>query len=211
MPANLDDLAGKVVFTTTEAARLCGMSKQKIVNLFDEGQIEGYRVPGEGGRGGRARRIPRKSLLEFMRKHGIPTERVEAERPYRILVVEDDAVSAELMTALFQHEKDRFEVKIASRGSDAAVLAGSFRPDIILLDIMLPDLAGSEVYRSLRKVEGLEATKVIIVSALDDDKVKQEMLQSGVAAFFTKPVRINQLKKKVYRLLGLPVVEQGDR
>jgi len=205
MAKDLDELAAKEVFTTTEAARLCGMSKQKIVNLFDDGVVEGYRVPGEGGRGGRARRIPRKNLLEFMRKHGIPTDRLEKPRIYRILVVEDDPVSAELMTALFDHEPDLFETRVASRGSDAAMLAGRFRPDVILLDIMLPDLAGSEVFRSLKKIGGLETTKVIVVSALDDAKVKQEMLEQGVAAYFVKPVRIKQLKKKVHRLLGLPV------
>lgn len=207
MPADYEELARKDVFTTTEAARLCGMSKQKIVNLFDEGQIEGYRVPGEGGRGGRARRIPRKNLLEFMNRHGIPTDRLEGPRLHRILVVEDDPVSAELMTALFETEADLFEVKIASRGSDAAMLAGSFRPDVILLDIMLPDLAGSEVFRSLKKTEGLDSTKVVVISALDDEKVKREMLEQGVDAYFVKPVRIRQLKKKVYRLLDLPVAE----
>jgi len=204
MPADFDDLAKKDVFTTTEAARLCGMSKQKIVNLFDEGQIEGYRVPGEGGRGGRARRIPRKNLLEFMNKHGIPTDRIEGASTYRILVVEDDPVSAELMTALFEGEQG-FEVKIASRGSDAAVLAGSFSPNVILLDIMLPDLAGSEVFRALKKIEGLDNTKVVVISALDDEKVKREMLEEGVDAYFTKPVQIRKLKRKVFRLLDLPV------
>jgi excisionase family DNA binding protein len=207
MAGDPNDLSAQEVFTTTEAARLCGMSKQKIVNLFDEGQIEGYRVPGEGGRGGRARRIPRKNLLEFMRKHGIPTERLEKPRTYRILVVEDDPVSQELMTAIFSREPDRFEVKIAARGSDAAVLAGSFHPDVILLDIMLPDLAGSEVFRSLRKIEGLDSTKVVVISALDDDKVRREMLEEGVDAYFVKPVHIRQLTKKIYRLLGLPVAE----
>jgi len=207
MAKDYEELAAKEVFTTTEAARLCGMSKQKIVNLFDDGLIEGYRVPGEGGRGGRARRIPRKNLLEFMRKHGIPTDRLEKPRIYRILVVEDDPVSAELMTALFEHQKDRFEVKVAARGSDAAMLAGQFRPDVILLDIMLPDLAGSEVFESLKRIGGLERTRVIVVSALDDEKVKREMLERGVDAYFVKPVRLKQLRKKVYRLLDLPVAD----
>ena len=205
MAKDIDELAAKEVFTTTEAARLCGMSKQKIVNLFDDGVIQGYRVPGEGGRGGRARRIPRKNLLEFMRKHGIPTDRLEKPRRYRILVVEDDPVSAELMTALFEREEDLFEIRVASRGSDAAMLAGQFRPDVILLDIMLPDLAGSEVFRSLRTIGDLESTRVIVVSALDDEKVRREMLEQGVAAYFVKPVPIKQLRKKVYRLLGLPL------
>ena len=124
----------KQVFTTTEAARACHISKQKIANLFDEGKIGGFRIPGSKAT---ARRIPRAALIEFMKKYGIPTDALEKETKKKVLIVDDDEKSVELLEAMFADE-EAFEVRSARSGSDAAVVAGSFRPDVILLDLMLP-------------------------------------------------------------------------
>jgi len=192
----------KEVFTTTEAAKLCHISKQKIVNLFDEGEIQGFRIPGAKGSKTQARRIPREALLTFMKKHGIPTDALESETKKRVLIVDDDEKSVELLEAILCGE-DRLEVKAARSGSDAAVLAGSFAPDLILLDLMLPDLDGDEIFRSIRRQEELRDTKVIVVTALSEREWREKMERAGVDAFMTKPVDIQVLHRKIQELLDL--------
>ena len=64
---NINGLAGKQVFTTGEAAQVCGVSQQTIIRCFDSGKLHGFRVPGS-----RFRRIPRGDLLRFMKSNGIP-------------------------------------------------------------------------------------------------------------------------------------------
>ena len=191
----------KAVYTTTEASRLCHISKQKIVNLFDEGKIEGFRIPSSGESTGGARRIPRQALLTFMREHGIPTDALEAPAKKKVLIVDDDPSSVELLTAMFEGE-DGIVLETATTGSDAAVKAGTFQPDLILLDIMLPDLDGDAIYNSIRKTEELAETEVIIVSALSNTELQEKMAAAGASQYFTKPIDVAKLKDKVIGLLG---------
>lgn len=189
----------KEVFTTTEASRICHISKQKIVNLFDDGKIDGFRIPGSKGSKARARRIPRRALLKFMKENGIPTDALEDTRK-RILIVDDDPSSIELLCAMFEGDA-HLEIETAATGSDAAVRAGTFKPDLILLDIMLPDLDGDEVFRSIRKTGELENTMIVVVTALSDPARKQKMLAAGAHGYITKPINVAELKRQVKSLL----------
>jgi excisionase family DNA binding protein len=76
--------ADKQVFTTGEAAEICKVSQQTIIRCFDNGRLQGFRVPGS-----RFRRIPRNELLRFMKANDIPTEIIETGKK-RIMVVDDD-------------------------------------------------------------------------------------------------------------------------
>ncbi|MFH0965340.1 MAG: response regulator [Planctomycetota bacterium] len=189
----------KEVFTTTEAVRICHISKQKIVNLFDEGKIKGFRIPSAGGGTGGARRIPRNALIEFMQEHGIPTDVLLALKK-KVLIVDDDPSSVELLRAMFEGDED-YEIETATTGSEAALKAGASKPDLILLDIMLPDLDGDAIYHSIRKSGGFEGTKVVVVSALSDDRWRQKMLAAGADDYVTKPIDVAELKKRVTELL----------
>ena len=64
----------KTVFSTLEAAKVCKVSEQAVIQSFDSGQLKGYRLPGS-----RDRRIPRESLLRFMEENGIPTDDLDRE------------------------------------------------------------------------------------------------------------------------------------
>jgi len=194
-------LKDKDLFTTSEVARVCGISKQKIVNLFDQGEIGGFKIPGPPGSKSRARRVPKKDLLEFMRKNNIPTDALEDTRK-RILVVDDDPASLELVCDVFRGREREYEIRTALNASDAAVLAGTFAPDLILLDLMLPDLDGAQIYKSIRKLEKLASTKVIIVSALTDKKRIESMLEAGAVAYITKPIDMQKLKDEVESALA---------
>jgi excisionase family DNA binding protein len=64
----------KTVFSTLEAANVCQLSEQTIIQCFDRGQLKGYRLPGS-----RDRRIPREALFRFMEENKIPTENLDRE------------------------------------------------------------------------------------------------------------------------------------
>src|SRR5271163_4905681 len=69
------ELMSKAVYTTSEAALLCNLSRKAILRHVDSGQLKALRIPGS-----RKRRIPRESLLEFMRAQGLPTAALETAR-----------------------------------------------------------------------------------------------------------------------------------
>ena len=133
----------KTVFTTGEAAKICKVSQQTIIRCFDNGQLKGFRVPGS-----RFRRIPREALYKFMKDNGIPTDALESGKR-KVLLVDDDAELVELMTKVLE-EDGRFEVRIANNGFDAGMMVKEYRPDLIVLDVMLPDINGKEVCHRVR-------------------------------------------------------------
>ena len=138
-----DDERMKTVFTTGEAAKICKVSQQTIIRCFDNGQLKGFRVPGS-----KFRRIPREQLYRFMRDNSIPTDALESGKR-KVLLVDDDLDLVE-STAKLLEEDGRFEVRIAANGFDAGMMVKEYRPDIIVLDVMLPDINGKEVCQRVR-------------------------------------------------------------
>lgn len=161
----------KDLFTTGEAAEICRVSQQTIIRCFDSGRLEGFRVPGS-----KFRRIPRQSLIKFMRDNRIPVDHLESGKK-KVLIVDDDAEIVELIADILTRD-GKFEVKTASSGYEAGISTQQFRPDLILLDYMLPDVNGNVVCQTIRKNPDFENTKIVIVSGVvKQDEIDQLMNQ----------------------------------
>jgi excisionase family DNA binding protein len=186
----------KTVFTTGEAAKICKVSQQTIIRCFDNGQLKGFRVPGS-----RFRRIPREALYKFMKDNGIPTDALESGKR-KVLLVDDDAELVEMMTR-FIEEDGRFEVRIASNGFDAGMMVKEYRPDVIVLDVMLPDINGKEVCHRVRADSTLEDVRILCISGMVEDDKIQELRLSGADDFLHKPFDIEELIDRMCALLEI--------
>lgn len=189
-------LSDKQVFTTGEAAEVCKVSQQTIIRCFDAGRLHGFRVPGS-----RFRRIPREELLKFMRENGIPTDDLEGGRR-RVLIVDDDPEIVELFVDLFGRD-DRFDVRTAESGYDAGVATHEFRPDLIILDYMLPDINGNVVCKTIRANDEFQNTRIIIVSGVVNQDEVNGLLGAGADEFIKKPFDVEHLMSRVESLLGV--------
>jgi len=176
----------KTVFTTGEAAKICKVSQQTIIRCFDNGQLKGFRVPGS-----RFRRIPREALYKFMKDNGIPTDALESGKR-KVLLVDDDNDLVVLMTK-FLEEDGRFEVRVASNGFDAGMMVKEYRPDMIVLDVMLPDINGKEVCHRVRADTTLEDVRILCISGMIEEDKVQELRLSGADDFLHKPFDIEEL------------------
>ena len=186
----------KKIFTTGEAAQVCKVSQQTIIRCFDAGRLGGFRVPGS-----KFRRIPREELIKFMQGNGIPTDVLEGSLR-RVLVVDDDVAILELFEDLLCRD-GRFEVKTASTGYDAGLLTESFRPHLIILDYMLPDINGNIVCERVRQMPHTEHTKVICVSGVVNQEEVQELMRAGADDFIKKPFDIREVVSRMIDLLGI--------
>jgi len=169
-----------------------------IIRRFDAGDLEGYKVPGS-----RFRRIPKKHLVEFARKHGIPLPDLAApqEAPpagRRALVVEDERRMANLMEKLLTG--DGWEVQVARNGFDAGFLASSFLPDLVILDILLPGVDGREACRRMRADARLAGAKIMAVTALRDEKSVEEIFEAGADDHLAKPFDLSVFRSKIKKL-----------
>jgi len=192
----------KTVFTTGEAAKICKVSQQTIIRCFDNGQLKGFRVPGS-----RFRRIPREMLYKFMKDNGIPTDALESGRR-KVLLVDDDTELVEIMTK-FLEEDGRFEVKIATTGFDAGMLVKEYRPDIIVLDVMLPDINGKEVCQRVRADNAMEDVRILCISGMIEEDKIQDLRLSGADDFMSKPFDAEMLIERMCKLMEMEPVESA--
>ena len=192
----------KTVYTTGEAAKICKVSQQTIIRCFDSGQLKGFRVPGS-----RFRRIPRDVLYKFMKENGIPTDALESGKR-KALIVDDDPELAELIKDVLEAD-GRFEVRVANNGFDAGMMTKEYRPDIIVLDVMLPDINGQEVCQRVRSDSTMDDVKIICISGMVEQDKVDELKQAGADDFMQKPFEVEALVERVCQYLDMETTAGG--
>ncbi|MBL8539679.1 MAG: response regulator [Burkholderiales bacterium] len=118
----------------------------------------------------------------------------------KILIADDEpniVISLE-----FLMQRNGYEVKTAGDGDAALRLVGEFRPDLILLDIMLPLKSGYEVCQKIRENPEVSAMKVVMITAKGRDIEVAKGLALGADAYITKPFSTQDLLEQVKRLLS---------
>jgi signal transduction histidine kinase/ActR/RegA family two-component response regulator len=135
-------------------------------------------------------------------------QRTVGARQRRVLYVEDDAVNAMLMRQLFQIEP-AWQLDIAATGAEALAQSAAAAPDLILLDMNLPDMSGLDVLRTLR-ARGLQAPRGCVAVSADAMPHQIDLaMKSGCTDYWTKPLDLAQTWKRLERLLG-PEITSGQ-
>ena len=168
------------------------------------GQVQ---VSSESGRGTRFRVELPLPLVQPAEATPRQLPRVARYRgvPRRVLVVDDVVENRTLMCDFLT--KDGFVVAQASDGSELLAAARSFRPDLILMDSVMPSVDGVEATRRLRRDADLAVIPVIAVSASANAEQRAACLQAGVNVFLPKPVSLEALRAHIGDQLGLQWIE----
>lgn len=117
----------------------------------------------------------------------------------RILIAEDEPSIVASLEFLLQ--KGDYEVRVARNGEEALELVERFRPDLMLLDVMMPLRSGFEVCRKVRENPALERTRIVMLSARGREAERAQGLAMGADAYVTKPFSTRELLAKVSELL----------
>lgn len=118
----------------------------------------------------------------------------------KILVVEDDNDIVELLC--FNLKKAGFAIGTANDGIEALKKARSVCPDLILLDLMLPEMDGYAVCETLRRDPATASIPIIMVTALSGELARMAGLESGANEFITKPFNLKQLLGRIQSFLS---------
>ena len=181
----------KSVLTTHEVAKYLNVYTNTVIHWMNTGKLNGYRTPGGH------RRILREELLTFIHNnHMEDTLRVNSRK--KILIVEDDPDDMDLYLSIL--EKDNYEIKKSYTGYSSGV-AIDFKPDLIILDIMLPDFDGYKICDFLRKSPETSETKILVISAISEMRKIKKMYDLGANEYLIKPFSIIELKNKIKTLL----------
>jgi DNA-binding response OmpR family regulator len=117
----------------------------------------------------------------------------------KILVVDDDPFI--LMSLEFLMKKNGFNVLVARNGIEAKQIVKEFLPDIVLLDIMMPDVNGYEICKYIKSTKKLEHSKVVFLSAKSTEADIQKGLELGASLYISKPFSTRTIVKQLKELL----------
>jgi DNA-binding response OmpR family regulator len=119
----------------------------------------------------------------------------------RILIVDDEKPISTLLAQTF--EQEGYEVTNAFDGIDCMNKMASFRPDVVIMDIMMPKLDGVDTTRLIRRNKSYSDTIVVALSARSDEETRARMKTAGANLFMRKPFVIAKLLARVSRMLEI--------
>src|SRR6266581_694293 len=127
----------------------------------------------------------------------------------RILIVDDEPNIVDSLEFLMRGSD--YEVRVARNGDEALRRAESFRPDLVLLDVMMPQRSGFEVCQKIRENPALRDVKIVMLTAKGRDLEKNRGLDLGANAYVTKPFSTKELMNTVRALLFKSKVRDTGR
>lgn len=183
----------KSIYTTHEVSRLLQVNPRSVINWIEQSLLSSYRTPGGH------RRIRREDLLAFLRKHQIPTPESLVDGKLSILIVEDEEAILDILKTFFQRQ-GAYEISTASDGITALLEVGRAKPDLLILDIMIPGVDGIEV---CRRIKADSANKTIIIAVSGQASAETRSLEAGADVFMAKPLDLDKLHDEARRLLRI--------
>ena len=136
-------------------------------------------------------------------------EKIRIPKTYRIAVVEDEPDIAQLVSTHLQ--KEGFKVEGYPDAGSFLKSLSNHMPDLILLDLMLPDADGLDICKILRRDEGSKAIPIIIVTAKGEETDKIVGLELGADDYVTKPFSLKELTARIKAVLRRPTAEPASR
>ena len=119
----------------------------------------------------------------------------------KLLIVDDDE---KLVRSLVRYceRKAEFEIKTAYSGFGAGIALNEFKPHVIILDIMLGDLDGRELFATIKKDPQYKEVKVIAISGYIKEAEISDLFETGFHGYIAKPFKMHELTVKIDKLLG---------
>ncbi len=183
-------------YTTFEISQICEVNPTTVQNWVKEKKLKAYVTPGGH------RRIRKEDLKAFMRKFGMPIPSDIADaRPY-IIIVDDEVEVLGMLKAVLESDGDELEIATAVGGVEALLLIGERKPDLLILDIMLPGMNGFEVCRKLKSSATTRNIRIVAITGVHDATLRERILKAGADLFFAKPLNVVEFRKACLTLVG---------
>jgi excisionase family DNA binding protein len=169
--------------TLGQAARFLGVAQSTIRKWSDQGRVPAFYTPGGH------RRYRRSDLESFLDRSGGPGGRTKAGP--LVLLVDDDEKLRKLVRVNL--ESEGYTVREAGSADEGLSAIAAAKPDLVLLDVMMPHVDGWEMLRQIQDQYGLGAIPVVMFSGEADEQAQAQATSSGAHAFVGKPFDLQQL------------------
>ena len=182
--------------TKGEVSRYCNVGYNKVSRWIKAGKLKAYQTP-EGHY-----RIRKDDLIAFLEKHDIPIPKKLIFEKKRILIVDDEPEMVQIIEDSLMEGEEEFDIASAYDGYGACLKIGTFRPDLVILDIKMPDIDGFEVCRRIKISDETNKMKVLVITAYPESSYIRRIKEAGADGLMTKPFDLQGLKENVLSLLA---------
>lgn len=193
--------SAKRVYTLPEAAKVAGVSEDELRCAIKDGLLQAQMLQNTG----EYHLADRELDLYMRRSRNVPLN--TGLRKRRVLIIDDEINFANIMKLELERDP-RIEAKFATWGKDGVMMAESYKPDLCLIDFMLPDITGDDVLAAIQSHRD-RRMKMVVYSAHTREAIKQHpnlearLIELGADEFLSKTAGMRALISKVFELLGL--------
>lgn len=167
--------------TSGEIAKYCGVNLRTVIRWLESGKLKGYKLPGRGNN-----RVLLSEFVDFLKKNNMPiTADLSEELEDPLVLIVDDELSMAKSIQRIAHKAGVRSI-IAEGGFQAGLLLSTHKPQMMTLDLSMPGLDGFEILTFTRAQETLKDVKIIVISALQQQKLDRA-LSMGADKAFSKP------------------------
>jgi excisionase family DNA binding protein len=184
--------------STGDMANYCEVTSAAVLKWIDSGKLRVFTTPGGHYR------VLRTDFRDFLTRHGMFIDEGffgKSQRRKRILIVDDEPAVVAFIEEALRLEGD-YDLATAYDGFEAGHQLAIFKPDLVVLDIMLPGMDGFEICRRLKTDPAMSHVKVLAVTGFATEENIEKILGYGADDFLAKPLKLEDLKKKVHELLA---------
>jgi excisionase family DNA binding protein len=185
----------RLFYTTFEISQICGVNPTTVQNWVKGKRLKAFQTPGGH------RRVRREDLIFFMKEFGMPLPEGLAQNPPLAMIVDDESDILDMLEDMLRSGDAEINVVRAQSGVAALLMIGEYKPDLLILDIMMPGMNGFEVCQKLKANPRTQNIKIVAISGDHDPAVRERILSSGADLFFTKPLDIIDFRGQCFRLL----------
>jgi excisionase family DNA binding protein len=188
-------MSRKSFLTTFEISQICEVNPTTVQNWVKGKKLKAHVTPGGH------RRVRREDLISFMKDFGMPIPTELDEVPTFVLIVDDEKDIIDLLTSLMRTGDEKIEIAGAQNGVEALLIIGERKPDLLILDIMMPGMNGIEVCQKLKSSPVTKKIKIVAISGVLDPAIRQGALAAGADLFCPKPLDMITFRDSCFNLL----------
>lgn len=184
-------MAQAALITTGAVADHCHVTHKTVQNWIRNGQLTAARTPGGHYR------IRAQDFEGFLARHDLPSFTQYQQRGRtKVLIVDDDKAVLKTLVGMVSKIQS-CAITTASNGFEAGIELLKLRPDVIVLDLMMPELDGFQVCRTARENPGTSDSTIIVVTGAPSEEVVSKAMQCGADRCLSKPFKLRELKDAI--------------
>ena len=174
------------LYTTNQLAKLFGVVPTTVIDWIEAGKLDAFKTLGGH------RRITHSAVLEFLKRHGLPSPPAFSDLTLKIVLLDDDSEALTLYGRILRQGLPHVETLALTSGYEALLKVGTERPQLVVFDILMPDLDGFEFCRCLRAGHPREL-RLLALSGDVSTETRDRALQAGADRFLAKTDAPQQL------------------